>query len=68
MQTGAGMAGRDRDELRRFAEIGYTKAFQAKLDSLEQACAAPAEFIAGMRRLAGGFEFGRIVQLLDGEP
>jgi signal transduction histidine kinase/DNA-binding NarL/FixJ family response regulator len=68
MQTGAGLAGRDRDELRRFAEIGYTKAFQAKLDSLEQACAAPAEFIAGMRRLAGGFEFGRIVQLLDGEP
>ena len=65
---GVGLSIQDRDELRRFAEIGYTKAFQAKLDSLERASAAPTEFIAGMRRLLGSFEFGRIVQLLDRTP
>ena len=66
--TGIGLSPRDRDELRRFAEIGYTKAFQAKLDSLERSGAAPVEFLAGMRRLSGSFEFGRIVQLLSGTP
>ncbi|GMU46935.1 MAG: hypothetical protein AMXMBFR26_17170 [Porticoccaceae bacterium] len=68
MPLGAGLASRDRDELRHFAEIGYTKAFQAKLDSLEQASSAPAEFIAGMRELSRSFEFGRIVQLLGSDP
>ena len=66
--TGIGLSPRDRDELRRFAEIGYTKAFQAKLDSLERSGAAPVEFLAGMRRLSGSFEFGRITQLLSGSP
>ena len=65
---GAGLPERDREELCRFAEIGYAKGLSAKLDALAESAEVSAEFILGMRRLVGDFDFGRIIRLLGRAP
>jgi len=65
---GVRLPARDRDELCRFAEIGYAKGLSAKLDALAESPEVSAEFIAGMRRLVGDFEFSRIIRLLGQAP
>ena len=65
---GVGLPERDRDELCRYAEIGYAKGLSAKLDALAESPEVPVEFIAGLRRLVGEFEFRRIIRLLGRAP
>jgi signal transduction histidine kinase/purine-cytosine permease-like protein/ActR/RegA family two-component response regulator len=51
-------------ELQRFAEIGYAKGIQQKLDTMKENSQASDEFIKQIEALVNGFQFERIIEIL----
>ncbi|MFT6031298.1 MAG: CheY-like chemotaxis protein, partial [Oleiphilaceae bacterium] len=51
-------------ELLRFAEIGYAKGIQQKLETMKENSQASDEFIKQIEALVNGFQFERIIEIL----